>query len=364
MSSASIEYVAIQDLDFDRQNPRMPEFNVEAGSTDAEVIQILWDAMDVRELVMSIAASGYFRNEPLIVTNEDGRDIVIEGNRRLAAVRLLLEPDLIDVPVGNIPKIDEAAKTDLLALPTIRGSREEMWRYIGFKHVNGPAKWSSYAKSQYIVDVRKRYGIGLDDIAKQIGDTHRTVQRLFRGIVVIEQAEKMGVFQREDRWNTRFASSHLYTGLGYTGISGFIGIDADPDDSYEPVPETNKEELRLLFLWLYGSRSQDARPVIKSQNPDLRRLDAVVANREAIAALKAGTELSYAYEISRPPSNVFDESLHAAKRELEKARSLLSTGYNGSAQLLTVAYDVWGLAEDLHAEMRRKSTPRRRQRRK
>ena len=130
------------------------------------------------------------------------------------------------------------------------------------------------------------------------------------------------------------------------------------------MPENKKEELRLLFLWLYGSKRQDTQPVIRSQNPDLRRLDSVVANREATAALKAGTELSYAFEISRPAPNVFEEALHAAKRDLEKARGLSSTGYDGSTQLLTIAYDVWDLAEDLYSEMERKSQPRRQARRR
>ena len=364
MDLSSAGWMRVSDLAFDRRNPRLAEFDIDENMPDGEVIRILWDTMDVRELVLSIAASGYFANEPLIIAHENGSNVVIEGNRRLAAVRVLLEPNLIEAPDGTIPNLSDEAQGRLRTLPTIVGSREDTWRYIGFKHVNGPAKWSSFAKSQYIAYVHSAFGIGLDDIATQIGDTHLTVRRLYRGIVVIQQAEKMKVFDREDRWNTRFASSHLYTGLGYTGISEFIGVNAEPDDASEPVPENKKEELRLLFLWLYGSKRQDTQPVIRSQNPDLRRLDSVVANREATAALKAGTELSYAFEISRPAPNVFEEALHAAKRDLEKARGLSSTGYDGSTQLLTIAYDVWDLAEDLYSEMERKSQPRRQARRR
>ena len=213
--------------------------------------------------------------------------------------------------------------------------------------------------------MHREFGVCLEDIAKQIGDTHKTVQRLFRGMMVIEQAERWNVFDREDRWRSHFSFSHLYVGLGYTGISEFIGLTPEVpevDEDPEPVPEDKKEQLQELCLWLYGSKKEETRPVVRSQNPDLRRLDGVVANREAAAALRAGTELSHAFEISRPSSNVFEESLHAAKRNLEKAHSLLSTGYGGSQQLLTVAGDVADLAYDLHAEMERKSSPRRRRR--
>ena len=93
-------------------------------------------------------------------------------------------------------------------------------------------------------------------------------------------------------------------------------------------------------------------------------LDAIVANREAVAALRAGTELRLAYELSRPSSTVFEESLHAAKRNLEKVRALVSTAYDGSRELLGVAEDVADLAYDLYDEMRRKHDPPRERRTK
>ena len=354
------EMMRTVELAFDIENPRLSEFELGNSPSDSEVIEVLWEAMDVREVMLSIAASGYFQHEPLIVTREGGQNIVIEGNRRLAAVKVLLDPTLIEAT--DIPTIGKNAKKALTRLPIIVSTRKDAWQYIGFKHVNGPAKWSSYAKSQYIARVHREFGVNLEDIAKQIGDTHKTVQRLFRGMMVIEQAERWKVFDREDRSRRHFSFSHLYTGLDYTGISEFIGLSPEADDDPEPVPVEKKDELGELCRWLYGSKKEEVRPVVQSQNPDLRRLDGVVANREAVAALRAGTELSYSFEISRPSSNVFEESLHAAKRNLEKAHSLLSTGYDGSQQLLTVADDVADLAHDLYSEMERKSSPRRRRR--
>ena len=359
MDSSVIEMMPVSDLAFDLQNPRLVEFDV----NQTDVMQTLWDVMDVRELVLSIAASGFFQHEPLIVEEDCGENVVIEGNRRLAAVKVLLDPSLVDAPADSIPVIGPRAKRELERLPVIFGTREEAWRYIGFKHVNGPAKWTSYAKSEYIVRVHKKYGVPLSDIASQIGDTHRTVQRLFRAMMVIKQAEKMGVFDREDRWRRHFASSHLYTGLGYTGISGFIGLKPEADEEEEPVPEHKKEQLRELFLWLYGSKREETPPLIRSQNPDLRHLDAVVANQEAVAALRAGNALLTAFEKSRPASNVFSDALHAAKRDLEKSRGLVSNAYDGSRYLLRVAEEVVTIAEDLWADMDRKSNRRRRRRR-
>ena len=349
----------VSELLFDLSNPRLIEYDITENSSEVEIIKVLWDVMDVRELVLSIEASGYFVHEPIIVSQESGKNVVIEGNRRLAAVKLLLDPELAANLKISVPKITKQERRDLEELPAIVDTRENAWRYLGFKHVNGPAKWSSYAKSQYIADVHRNYKVPLQDIARQIGDTHRTVQRLFRGLMVIEQAEQMNAFNRDDRYYRHFSFSHLYTGIEYDGIASFIGLSLEGEESEKPVPDFKKRELRELCLWLFGSKREEIRPLIRSQNPDLRNLDSVLANREAIAALRDGVDLSLALEISRPSSAVFEESLLASKRSLEKARSLVSTGYDGSEQLLTVADDVAELASDLYRDMYKKRSPRR-----
>ena len=356
MNTAEIRPMKVSDLSFDVDNPRLPEFDLNGNGTEIDIIRVLWEAMDVREVLMSIAASGFFPHEPLIVAQEGEKNVVIEGNRRLAAVKVLLDPSLIEMEV-DLPEMTEDGKEALLELPTVSGTRKDAWRYLGFKHVNGPAKWSSYAKSRYVADVHRNFGIKLVDIAKQIGDTHRTVQRLFRGLMVIEQAERMKLFRREDRWRSHFSFSHLYTGLDYDGISSFIGLRPETDEDQEPVPIRKKKELGEICLWMYGSKKEGKPPVIETQNPHLRWLDAVVSNKEAVVALRDGQTLAYAYEVSRPSSTVFEESLLASKRNLEKARGLLSTGYDGSEELLRIAGAVANLADDLYDEMERKHNP-------
>ena len=357
MAFSEPQKLSPEDLSFDYKNPRLIEYDLTSKSTETEILEVLWEAMDVRELVLSIGASGFFQHEPLIVTHEDARNVVIEGNRRLAAVKILLNPKILNTDLTGLPQIGAIEREGLKELPIITGTRRDAWRYIGFKHVNGPAKWGSYAKSEYITRVHQEYKIPLDEIAQQIGDTHKTVQRLFRGMMVVNQAEEWHVFSRDDRWRNHFSFSHLYTGLDYPGISSFLGLRSASEEDQQPVPQARKDELRELCLWLYGSKREDIRPVIESQNPDLRQLNAVLANRPALSALRDRRDLVYAFEVSRPPLNVFEESLYSSKRSLEKARGLLSTAYDGSRQLLSVAADVSELANDLYEDMERKNRP-------
>jgi len=352
--------IPVKDLHFDRSNPRLAEYGILPQATDEEIMRILWDAMDVRELVQSIAASGFFQHEPLIVAQEDGKYVVIEGNRRLAAVKVLLHDQLAKTNGWDVPAPSKELRNDLQKLPAIISTRGDSWRYLGFKHVNGPAKWTSYAKAQYIAEVHRTYKVSLADIANQIGDRHRTVQRLFRGLMVIDQAEREKVYDPEDRFRQRLAFSHLYTGLDYDGISNFLSLKQEDEESENPVPKAKLKELGELCVWLYGSKSDKVPPVVESQNPDLRRLSAVLSSREAVAALRADRDLSKAFEISRPATAVFEEALLGAKRELTTARAHLTTGYDKSEALLRVAGSVAELADDLYTEMERKHNPEKR----
>ena len=86
-------------------------------------------------------------------------------------------------------------------------------------------------------------------------------------------------------------------------------------------------------------------------------LNAAVSNRESLGALRAGVELEKAFEISRPPNDVFEEALLAAKRELTTARAYLTTGYNKSEEVLRIAGTVFSMAEAIYQEMDRKFDP-------
>ncbi len=357
MSETVIKPIELSRLLFDRKNPRLVEFDLSPKASDQEIIRILWETMDVRELVQSIAASGFFEHESLLVVASNNLYTVIEGNRRLAAVKLLLDPSLKPFPEVNIPCIAGSLRKKLSQLPSlVVTSRDEAWRYLGFKHVNGPAKWSSFAKAQYIADVHRRVEVDLGDIAEQIGDTHRTVYRLYRGLVVLEQAERLRVFKKGDRWKKHFSFSHLYTGLDYQGIQSFLGLREEVDDATDFVPKDKKGELGELFLWLYGSKKNDKAPIVKSQNPDLRRLDAVLNNIESRAALRNGYSLDYAFKASQPASRRFSEALQRSKADLESARALLSEGYDDTPQLLSMAKAVRNLACDLYDEMIRRGS--------
>ena len=343
-------------LHFDRQNPRLVGFGIRPRTPDREIVELLWSQMAVDEVAMSIASNGFFPHEPLIVAFENGKWVVIEGNRRLAAVRTLLDEELRSELASNIDLHKQSLET-IQKLPVIESTREESWRYLGFRHVNGPARWGSFAKASYIAHVHREYEVPLEDIAAQIGDRHRTVQRLYRALMVLEQAKRTKVYSEGAHTKKNLPFSHLYTGLDYEGFQGFLNLSPEENESENPVPSKKLPQLGELLGWLFGDSRKgfEKEPVIRSQNPDLRLLDRVLRSKDACHALRTGSSLKDAVVFATPAESRLEEALLEAKKLLSGARGLVSEAYQGQESLLRIAGTVANLAEDLYQEMESKA---------
>lgn len=348
------EEIKVDDLQLDPANPRLTDFGLDANATPLEILQTLWRNMAVDEVALSIAENGFYQHEPLYAARENGKLYVVEGNRRLAAVKLLRDDKLQrQAKVTTLPHLSAAEKKRLEYLPVIVCKRSEIWAYLGFKHINGPQAWESYPKANYVAWVHNEVGVSLDEIARRIGDKHDTVARLYDALMVLNQAEDNGLFDRDDRYKKHFSFSHLTTGLGYLGIQEFLGLPKGDKTvgKRRPIAKSHYTQLGELLRWLYGSKSEGVEPIIRSQNPDLRRLSEVLKSKAATAALRRGLSLAVSLDISKGDELVFRESIVEAKQNLQKARGYVLTGYDGNQDLLKTADDILELAQTLRADM-------------
>jgi hypothetical protein len=354
MAEYNIQDINISQLEFDKKNPRLVEFDYKENITEEQLVDILCRVMAVEEIVLSLHHSGYFKNDPLIAIPDGDKFIVIEGNRRLAAIKVITEyPKYEKYYPKSLPPPTQQLISSLQIVPVvIEQSRQNAWQFIGFKHVNGASKWNSYAKAEYIAQVHNEFGISLPDIGLQIGDTNKTVQRLYQALMVIDQAENNKAFDKSDITSPRLYFSHLTTGLQYDGIRDYIGLKDAEAESKEPA--TNITELGEVLDWMFGSKKKGIKSVIVSQNPDLRYFDAVIRSPQARAALKATNDLYVAHEISQPDDTKFTESLSEAKRALYKSLQYSVTGYDGEIADLRTAGSIAEMADELYNIMEKK----------
>lgn len=347
---ANIDYIPSANLMFDNENPRMVEFGVN-HSSEEQLINLLWKEMAVEELVMSILALGFFDHEPLyVMRRDDGKLTVLEGNRRLAAIRSILNPNI--VKGDRMKKYSERITPEIKdklenRIPVIElAGRQDAWRLLGFKHVNGPAKWGSYAKAKYIVDIHRNFNISLEQIAEQIGDTNKTVSKLYQGFMVIEQAEKFAEFSMDDIKTPRLYYSHLYTALGYEKFRNYLGI-TEGTDINAPVPSEKYHNLQEVMDWIYGSKKRGVESLIHTQNPDLRRFVDILGNELSVATLRTGSSLEVAFDLTIDDNDALREALAKARLALDKASSKVGS-FDGDEGLVRQSGTVVKLAQSLY----------------
>lgn len=154
-SYTGFEEIPIDKLRFDPKNPRLPR-TINGHDTNAVLKWMLKDA-SIIELMIAIGEKGYFPGEPILVTesNVNGIYDVIEGNRRLCAVKLLSDPRLAPTRRSSIETVSQEAKFKPQKLPSIiYEDRNDILAYLGYKHITGVKEWDSLAKARYLKELR------------------------------------------------------------------------------------------------------------------------------------------------------------------------------------------------------------------
>lgn len=346
------------ELAFDTENPRFtPDKHPDDGS-DGAIIAYLDRTADLSELIQSIAASGYVDIEPLIVIARGSQLVVLEGNRRLAAIRVLTTPRLAEAANVGVPEITAAVRASMKEVSVFKvDAPDEARNLIGFKHINGPQGWDAYAKALFAArwldeEVSKgEHGISLTDIAARMGDNHDTLYRIVSAVYVLQQAESLELFDVADRAKRHFSFSHLYTALTYSEFREFIGLgkaDRSANPERNPVDEPFYGALRQLMLWLYGSRAERVEPAIKTQAPGLSELKKVLGHSVARKVMLERNDLPEALRLTFEGRERFSKSLIDARAALESATQEL-TNAELVSEMLFVSDDVLKRAQLIHS---------------
>src|SRR5271168_549753 len=183
--------VRVENLLFDPDNPRLPEG---LGADQKKIFRFLVDDIGVDDLLSSMAASGSIEGDPMIGRNAEGEKYyVIEGNRRLAALKLLNGERVNDgEPEPTVPGLaGEIA-------PSLRGvtlqldwDSEKLEAYLGYKHVTSAREWTPEAKAKFVVThCRGDFSDAtLSKFAQRLGTKLPTLRRWLVAYLSLKQAE-------------------------------------------------------------------------------------------------------------------------------------------------------------------------------
>lgn len=126
--------VHTNELFLDLQNPRIPE-HVKVHDDEAVIRAYLLDRENVISIARSISNNGYHRSATSIVYIDNGKYIVLDGNRRLAACQMLLDPSLVSnskdrskfTEMKNDLGQDALANIPITIAPSRKAAEKEIW---------------------------------------------------------------------------------------------------------------------------------------------------------------------------------------------------------------------------------------------
>lgn len=319
----------VERLLLDPENPRLTA--EDKKWTQAALLREMVRDFDLGDLVFSLAENGYFSEEPLIVVmaeknskRENGSFYVVEGNRRLAAIKLLLSEEAREeAGAKNIPELAPEVAAKLNPLPIkIYESRKVVIPYLGVRHILGVKPWDSLAKARYIDSLLKQ-GYDFQEVIRMVaGRRTDVIRRWLLTLYAIRQANEI-TDQQWDEAERSFSFSFLYTALGYASVRQFLGLDSSSFKSPKPNPIKENHYPAILehMTHLYGSSDGKIPPVLRDSRR-LRELAAVYESKPALETLRGGSTLEEAYRKSGGEEAALVDLVREANRLLEVANGI------------------------------------------
>ena len=185
--------ISIEKLRFWPENPRIYSevFSLYEENTNNEdlsliqlqekVFQILKNRNDVRELRQQIEEAGGL-TEPLIVRKSlDGNYDVLEGNRRLAACRMIIDRSDKGSELYNSVS---SLMCEVVGEDVKKGV---IFSLLGTLHITGKHPWEPFAKACYIKKRLKDTNGDLPVVAKEVGESQQEIQTQVANIKLMEE---------------------------------------------------------------------------------------------------------------------------------------------------------------------------------
>lgn len=312
------------DLQFDPANPRFA-IELASGPLDKLLERMIRDER-LQELMQSIGLQDYFDGEPLLVTAAGkGKYHVVEGNRRLAALKLLNGELNPSKPLPSINAIrDEAIHKPVKVPCIIFPERKQILRYLGFRHITGIKAWGPLAKARYLEQLRTDWYPELPEaeqlrqLAKEIGSRSDYVGQMLSGLNLYNIAKDSDFFDLQHVSEEKIEFTLLTTALSYTNIVEFVGLESRQDLQGDNVV---KENLKDLFTWLYAQDQKGDTIVPNSRN--LKELAKIVACDPALEKLRQKGNLAEAFILTEGPQLALSKLLSDANKKLRSAYDII-----------------------------------------
>lgn len=255
------EILSVDDLYLDPNNPRfwseqtrntgsIADPKVPDATNQTRALESIKANHGLEELRNSILRNGFLPLDRIVVRELEGAEgkfIVIEGNRRLAALKWLRE----GIDQGTISEkgiSDEYLKslkdkTDSIEVLVYEGDRNKdiAWILQGIRHIGGIREWMPAQQGKLVADQIDKEGLSLTEAGQRFGLSAQAVGRRYRSYKALEQMRQDDEFQgkAENKYYSLFEEA-----IRNKDVKKWLGWD----DSVSKFTET--DNLKQFYSWI------------------------------------------------------------------------------------------------------------------
>lgn len=280
------------------------------------------NSLAIKDLLDSFKENGYLKIDNIIVRKIDKKDlyIVVEGNRRVATLKVLKELYDDGMEIGNLDP-DIFDHMDVVVYDMEDKGYEIL---MGLRHVSGIREWGDYEQSELISNLARKYKMSPREISESLGLGIQKVKRRLNTYYAME------IFRDDPDCGEYFVpnkfSSIFYEVMGKPDIRDrWLGWDEDLNAF------TNKDNMRRFFSWLVPFENDEGEmldPIITKRD-EIRDLADFIMDEDALIKLEKSRSVGAAKEESQVYSK------EAFKKNLKQVTSTLSKLNLGSLTDLT-----------------------------
>ena len=353
MATDRTPMIEVRNLRLDSSNPRLPEHL--HGAKQTELLTYLYENAALDEIATSFVDNGFFVHEPLIVSLADGDGVhdVLEGNRRLAALTVLFRleaAEALDIAFSIDPAPTREQLERLRRVPcVVVEKKEDVRRFLGFRHIGGIKTWSAEAKARYLLEeVRLAHDQDPNKnpftvVGRVVGNNALGVRNPYIALrILVHGRETFGIditaIQRHrfGVWNRAMNSPDLRAYIGFGDARTFHEIE-------RALGDLKEDQLRevLKDMTPQGGRRQ----AVLSDSRDVTIYALVLQNDTAHQVLREYDDLSLARQIVEQASvprriRQTGQSIDILIREISR--------HGASQEALQPAIELFRLAQTLH----------------
>jgi len=249
---------------------------------------------DLQALKESILTNGYVPLELLTVKRYEYKPnlfVVIEGNRRVAAIRWILEDEKsgVDIPQETIASFDNLPI--VLIDVNVPENKDAVPVLMGIRHVSGVRPWGAYQQAMLIAQLIGEFHLPLQETAAKLSMTTREANRRQRAYKALKQMQEDEEFQEVAdpelyyKFHEAVGIPEVREWLGWAE-SDFLFLNNETRPQfYELITQTHDEEANRPIPAKLQTREdvRNLRRILRDENAKAALVDPSKTLNEAMA---------------------------------------------------------------------------------